>query len=262
MAVREIGVNLFKLQQIMHIGVRRASGFMTIGLKASESPEGVQSALEAGSGIWRYLPADVPLGDAETIRLAYRAWIIECGLRELDQHCAKFCDDAYEILVLTEHHGKPLTEGGVRRITKYKDLTSVTVKLSLLTKEFGIVVDMIDELDSMSKARNALSHNFGQVLPRHCNAAEGLVLTWRALDFFIDDQPLVIPMHVEAGPHEIEGRPARREKLVRLGNRVSLASNDLSEICWTYQEQTDRIAKSIEDHLRGLGIAIPVAPVA
>jgi hypothetical protein len=258
---KEFRIDFLALQRIMHIGVRRAAGFMLLGLSAAENQEVGKAAFDPENNKFRmrYFPELMSKEAIADVQENFKQWVIESGLRELDQHCSIYCDRIYEILVLLEYNNKRIPQIAVDRIRFFQNRTSVGGKLQALGVEFGIVAKYGDHISSMTLARNCLTHNMGRVSHRNANSKEGLMLSWLVMNTFVGEVMLtddMLPYHVEKD-EVMSIRFDVNRRLVKFGEAINLQAHELLEICWNYESQTDQIAKDVEQLVKERGIHVP-----
>jgi hypothetical protein len=110
----EINIDLQKLADIAHVGVRRAVLFMGLGLNAINQPgfrdyQLHKLPLQAGQQSFPvdFFPPDLPDERVATFKQEYSVWIAGCGLRELLEHYALYLDHIHKYgLVVQQATGK------------------------------------------------------------------------------------------------------------------------------------------------------------
>ena len=120
--------------------------------------------------------------------------------------------------------------------------------------------DHFDQLNSLSLARNALTHNAGWVRsPEDCNSAgrDQLEVKWIALDLIAErdgaEEVLAeLPFRVEAG--DVVGiRFTERSLNVPAGTKIVLTHLHLAELCVFYSVIADEVVRGLLAMLRGRG---------
>lgn len=244
---QQVHIDFAKTLDVMGVGVRRATSFMSLGLQVAETDGFPARPLEDDLQ-WHFMPDPLPASALNEAKVNFGEWVIGGALKELDQHCSLFLDAVYKALTLTSFHGRRIDQASITRFENFANETNVAVKLKRVSDEFGIEVKLRDHLAGLSKARNALTHNMGFVSKRHLTSATQLELTWRAMDLVVGGNAHkhpFSPVHVEKGG-EVQMQVVTREKQFALGERVAFTRYDLNEICWNYWDQAVAITKGSE----------------
>ena len=240
-------VNLTGMLEIMGVGARRASAFMALGLRASDSDR-ISSFKIDTNFLYQFM--DDPVSDAVAIevRANFSKWIIGNGLRELDQHFSMFLDELYPAL-LGISNGAKVPDDFDSRMKSFTQVTNSSSKLSKLDNQFRIRSSAIQHISSLSRVRNSFTHNLGRVSERHRNSDAGLLISWQGMELTVGTKVIdgkFEPVHVEAGT-EVSFGFIDRNKLIEIGNVIELSPQELSEICMTYYFQSkELIGKTIE----------------
>lgn len=241
----------------MSVGVRRASAFMALGLRAANESSIDSIQLDTNNHI-SFFPNNVGQDDILNIKSEFASWVIASGLRELDQFLAVFCDELFVALTYLNANGKVLGEKSLNSIKQFKEGTSASGKLNKIREEFGVDSHLSKHFIGFSSARNCLTHHLGFVVPRHCNVARALELTWLGQDMVVGERVIsdsFEPFRVEKG-ESIWIRFPTRSKKFELDSKIILSSRDLSEICFTYDRHSVALVKATEDRARELGIEV------
>lgn len=256
MAHRQVHYDFDTVIDIVGVGVRRASSFMALGLKAASDKSIDSIRLESNFQI-RFFPDQVDNKIITEIKSNFSEWIIGNGLRELDQSLALFADKLFEILLLASPKPVVLTDEILKKISRFSQITNAADKLALIAKKFQVDTTFRSHMASLSLARNALTHNFGFVAPRHCNNEGSLQVTWLGMDLVIGKNAVsgsFEPIAVEKG-ESVAIRFTERKCSFRLGERVSFSPHELHELCLNYQQQAIRLTKAAEEKLKKDGLS-------
>jgi len=161
----------------------------------------------------------------------FRAWIVGNGLRELVETYSQFLDQVYA------HGLEVLSPTDLDRRQHTFEQVSLRDKIQRLRAEMGIDGGFSQHLESLTIARNALTHGTGRVRPRDCTDGGELVITWRGIEcFFTDDDG--VRHRIGDEPPEVrlrdplESVTVDRQRRWKLGQRVELTAFDLTEICY------------------------------
>jgi len=155
-----------------------------------------------------------------------------------------------------EFHKKTITQEAIERIAKFKNQTNVAKKLQTIAEEYGIDTDFRAHMPSMSKARNALTHNMGIVSERHCTHDGELRLTWMGFEMEVGGQVVAgdfEPIQVDAG-QLINLRTNVHSRNIPINTTIELSPHDLHEICLTYWVQAQNIVAVLSAQLGEMGI--------
>jgi hypothetical protein len=246
---QRIVIDFNQLDQVMQMGVRRASAFMKLGLRTAEDESITDITLpSAGPFTWHFFPVPTPPDIVSQMKFDFGHWIIGCALKELDQHCSIFCDQTFRTLTLARFHGSYLTKEVRKRVASFEGETNVAKKLSILSSEFDVFAEGSKYVSGFSTARNALTHNLGRVGERHLLQGE-LKISWKALDFLFngkvaDQSDFNVPRPTDT---DVSVTPVERFKIFRLNEFVEFSQMDLSEICWNYSALAHDIVRGAQE---------------
>ena len=129
--------------------------------------------------------------------------------------------------------------------------------------------DHFGELNSLSLARNALTHNAGVVRsPFDCNndARDALIIQWLAFDMLVtrngeervvDHAPFDTHTLPGDGPVQIGLRFTPRELVVPAGHQIKLTHPQVAELCMFYRILCDKAIDAYRAFLSEKGILRP-----
>ncbi|MEQ9434714.1 hypothetical protein [Hyphomonas sp.] len=257
-----------KTRAIVTTGIRRATAFLSLALHDLDSRNDVRFIVEAPMK-YVFWPDEIPDETLAQVRSEFRAWAIGSCFRELEQFYGRFLDDVGKIIELAEAHGKAV-KVGTNFGKKYRDNTNSASKQKTICEIIGSD-DHFYELNSISLARNCMTHNLGHVRqPRDCNtdAQDALVLKWFAMDLVMtrggEDRVLDGPMNVSDLPGEgaaaVVIKAVTREVRFEPGQRVDLSGQQLSEICFFFAALADKTMSGLMGYLGAK--KIPIGPRA
>lgn len=252
---RNLRISLPEILDVMGMGVRRASSFMSLGLHASSDETVSDLHLDANFQI-QFMPRELPIESVRRTQQDFEHWIIGNGLRELDQFASIFADRVYRARSLVEFNDVPLPGEVVGRIREFEGLTNVAQKFGRLNEQFQINSGLSAHLNGLSNARNALTHNMGIVGRRHCNQANELKITWRGFEIVVGEMVIhggFEPIQVQEG-ELITAQYVNRETTFPLGTSIQLSPHDLHEICLTYQFHAQQVIQQLQQQLQQLGL--------
>lgn len=164
------------------LAIVRAHRLMAYGVNASKSADADYSL----QGFIRYEDDLEPLegGLRISFQEMFQSWTVGNGFRDMLEGLATTLDGVYTVLINCKGHIQGQTPKFIeKKFVRPFMKRGVTEKLDALQRDFGIVVDTTDHLESIVRARNSLTHRFGMVGPEDCDNGEGhLTITWRSLD--------------------------------------------------------------------------------
>jgi hypothetical protein len=250
-----VNLNLNRVLNIVGLGVRRAYSFMALGVRVTRDETLNSVVLDTNFAI-HFMPQNLSLETVREVQKNFGAWIVGNGLRELDQATSLFADRVFEVRTLAGFHGRQINQAAIDNIANFENRTNVAEKLSVIAQQFGIDSDLRAHMPGLSKARNALTHNWGVVGVRHCTHDRELRLSWLGLEMSVGDK--VIPVdfeqfRVEQGERLVV-RTLVRERTIPINMLIDLSPYDLSEICLTYWSQAQKIIAELGRQIRELGI--------
>ena len=269
---REITIDTNGLQDIALRGVRRATAFLGLGLKALADGPPKSVTVESGFRI-QWFPDPLPDAVAAEIAHEYETWLVGSALKELDLFFSMFLDEVWDWLKLAESHGKPLTADH-KPDASFRAKTKVSEKLKLVEAAIGVSSSWSAYFDGYSVARNCLTHNAGVLRLRDCNLDGALELKWRGPDVVVKSptEEVVLnsrgemPTQVFGPDAEASFRMTERTHRVEVGKPIQLSRFDLSEMCFSYQLAASDVINGFVATLRDKGIVAkeaseqPVAP--
>jgi hypothetical protein len=190
------------------------------------------------------LPWAINEEEVAGIKADFRDWIVGNGFRELDQGLNLFLTGLHSLAmqVLTAL-GKIEAKQAEQGQKKFDQQTNTARKANDLATLFKCSIAQLTYLDSLSKARNSLTHSFGIVLQRHCNQAGKLTVSWLGVDFVFetaaskisirpqDFKPFTTSAETTVGIQFVD-----RAKSFGLNEHITFEPIDLAEFCWMYGE--------------------------
>lgn len=166
------------------------------------------------------------------MRYEYTAWVIGHALADISEAIATFLNE----LVRLEPRIFECTE----RHERFERL-GLDLKLGALPA-LVLAPDYRSAVESVTKARNCLTHRHGVVADRDCNVAGELVLTWRGIKLSRVQSPTPVevdPAHrgpvMERDGDAVQILITSVERRFSLGSRVALDPYDLCTLAWCIQ---------------------------
>lgn len=260
---REIGIDLDKIVDVAHLGVRRASVFMGLGVNAALDPEFKQYQLTHITKL-QLVSDNVDLKTVGHFKEEFKTWIEGNGLRELLETFSVFLDRIYEAALLLSISKDKVDLAVVAAKGKSFNRRGFPDKLDILRANYAVGPKHADYLLSINQARNCLSHRCGIVGHEDVDKSGKLRVAWLAMDIYaktpfgerhslIDIPPGGLPLP-DGGTVWIQ--LVEREKLFDSGTPLRLSTRDLAEICWFFQNEAITTGQSVIVHARANGVKI------
>lgn len=255
---QSVHIDFKKLLEVAYVGVRRAAGFMTLGLRAATDPSITSLNLVSNFSL-RFFPEDPGESVIRETQRHYSEWIIGNGLRELEQYFSAFVDELYLVLCLIDSNQKAVAFGDIsKRSKRFNDDTNLASKLDRIAAEFNVRSSCAEHFSNISRARNVLTHNLGIVSERHQNSPNGFRMTWRSMDMRVGDKVISQPFEsfrVEKD-EVIALVVVDRERTFPVGTSFTLTSHDLSEICMMFSTQASELVNAAQAQAVASGIIV------
>lgn len=267
---RELRIDFDEMRELVDVSIRRASAFLRFGLDDLDQRDGGDFTLAAGSR-YAFWPKDIEKGVRDTVRTEFRSWLIGSCLRELDQHYSLFLDYVWFAIEVVELKGRVPAEHKFDKSFARK--TNVAEKHRQIAAKLN-VEDNYEELNSLSLARNSLTHNAGFVRsPVDCNnpARDKLEIKWLAFDFFasrggeeiqIKEMPFDVEQLPGSGEVTISIKFAQRILAVTAKERIVLGLQELAELCLFYKSLSERVYEALLRIYRSAGLLPSSSPEA
>ncbi len=259
----ELKLDLRGMLEIANVGVRRTAAFLKIGDKIQEFELPDDFAINGGVA-YNFWPNPLPADIKETLRNEFQSWIIGSCLKELEQHFSLFLDRAWHVVGLADLHGsaKP-SSFMIKPDEKFSGDTNSASKAEKFSAKTGIELDL-ECLQSLSKARNALTHGLGRVQQRQVNTDNNsLQILWIGTDLvLIDGEKEIIYSDKPVDTYQVkseDGAPLeiRRKKRIKefaLGERIQFSQHELAEICMFYSQQAVKVHNDLIKYFEVKGL--------
>jgi hypothetical protein len=140
----------------------------------------------------------------------------------------------------------------------------VPKKLDILKSRFGVSVGEADSIKSLYEARNCLTHDIGEVLPKRCTDGGKFRITWKALEVSVKgdetgiEQPIVALIgKATREPTSIFAKVVQRERNLSAHERLVFSQQDLWEICFFFSSHAiPSMLKAVVGFLEELGVRV------
>jgi len=254
-----ITINYNNILNTAEKGVQRAAIFLGLGINASRNPD-VTHGLQEHT-LLQFTPDGLDANVVGSYKEEFTKWIIRNGLRELQETFNIFLDQIYEATLKIS-----VSIGNIDQ-TEKRDLISefreaaFKDKFHKLIKNFDIKCDNPDYLYTINSARNALTHNLGQVRAKDCNSNKCLNVKWLGLDLVAIEgnkttnlgRKISKPFLFKEDGY-IGIKPSVRQKRFKVGEYVDFSAEELTEICLTFKNQAYSINNSAIEYAKSMGI--------
>lgn len=245
-------IDIAKLSDIAHVGVRRSALFMGLGLNAAHRDDFNDYELHkipiVPGQTWLpmdFFPRGLPPARVNEFKAEFATWIVACGFRELLEHYALFLDHIHKYcLTIFQIRGKLGGLDPKKAHTEFHRRLGIPDKLDKLNSRFSVAPIDSDSIKQLYEARNCLTHDHSTVIPKRCDANGQFVLTWTAVDAIARgensgaERPAVeLIGKTTDEPMIIEMRVVRRERKFASGSKLALSQQDLSEICFFFMQR-------------------------
>jgi hypothetical protein len=238
-------IDFSELKDFAHKGVRRAVIFMGLGLNAAHREDFLDyelSKIPLSTGERRFpiefFPEALPAERVNYFKTEFARWIKDCCLCALLEHHALFLDKLHlHALIVYWSLGKLAETDDPEKLHNKFRHDGIPGKHKQLRKRFGIDPTHGATIDRLYEARNALTHDFGVVLPKRCDANGNFVLPWPKFNFIGIGNELgkETPLAAMIGEPTAEEttvalRVGQRETTYKAGECIEARMEDLEEV--------------------------------
>lgn len=264
--ISNINIDIAAMREVVELAIRRASAFVRFGLDDLDAWDGGNFNLTS-SIVYQFWPEEITADFRDAAREEYRAWLVGSCLRELDLFYGLFLDKLWFAIEVGELHGSRVRSDHMFD-PKFARKTNVAAKQCAVAVKLGIA-DHFSELNSLSLARNALTHHAGIVRsPFDCNndARDSLIIQWLAFDMLVsrDGEERVVN-HTPFDTHTLPGdgpvkvclRFTPREFVVPAGHQIKLTHSQIAELSMFYRILCDKAIAGYVSFLEEKGILPP-----
>ena len=260
---RTMHVDIEEMREIMSLAARRVSAFVHFGL--DELYERGGGDLNLTSDIqYKFWDDEITKENRDAARETYQTWLVGSCLKELDLFYGLFLDKLWFAIEVAELHGTtvPLDHKFDQEFAK---MTNIANKQRKVAARFE-AADHHDVLNSLSLARNALSHHTGIVRsPRDCNnvTRDTLTIKWMAFDILANrdgEERVVVQNPFDThtmpgdGPVKMSMHYTHRELAVPAGNQIKLTKPQIAELCMFYKILCDKTIEGLVSFLKEKGL--------
>lgn len=133
------------------------------------------------------VPALESTADLERFRERYQIWVVRNGLRDLVAAMEAFLNSMHTLLVDAQRHLGVFGRQKVRDLVREFERFGVSKKLRAMHRHFGLETNLLAYVDSLTSARNCITHRHGIVGTADCDASGALYLRWLGVDATISE---------------------------------------------------------------------------
>lgn len=251
-------IDITKLQKVFNVAVNRAAWFTAIGLnRTKEALTSEDLVLESS-----YLRFQVPTSaNLDETKQNFQQWILLNGLREIFQGFERSLDIAYEWLLLLKVDKRETTPKEAKASLKSFRRTGVSNKLTRLSTEFSIKGASFSKIQTISKARNCITHRGAMVGETDVESeTKQLVLKWDYAKLYVlqEDGTEIdfVPGIQIQGPAKVMMNIQEKVKTFKVGDRLEISIDDLNEMIFTIKIEGQNIISSINTIFKNSGINV------
>lgn len=189
-------------------------------------------------------PRDLTPEQMEAFRADYRAWVVGNGIQELVAALEPLLDTLHAVIAHGVLSLKKMHARDVKKACRQFEQLGLASKLEKLKNLYGVDADLSGHYETLTKARNCLTHRGGIVADKDCNAEGRLRITWLGFDSSITEgsgREHVLTLDtigpIDSSKFEGEGNPKLNiswtDRAVEFfpGERIYVSPRQLQEIC-------------------------------
>ncbi|HZX35852.1 MAG TPA: hypothetical protein VFF54_05115 [Thermodesulfobacteriota bacterium] len=262
--MEDITIDINKVKDIAHRGIRRTSAFMGLGVNAARDEQFKKYQLSDSA--FSIISDKLDDKSIAHIKEEFEKWVISNGLTEIVESFCLFLDEVHRSCLLMATNKERIVSNDARKFGINFKKVGVEDKLKTLKNRFSVTSDKEKYLGSINQARNCITHRKGMVGTEDLRGEESFRLIWWAVDICIETpngEKYTIP---EGGLLLQDGGSLRvhfKERIIeyKLGDIVNLSPKELSEICFLVYSATHDIARSVDEYAKKIGVNIVVTEV-
>lgn len=263
----QVSLDYAAAREIVYLAVRRSAAFLGFGINAARD-ERLKDFTLSREIEMQFLPATLNEQQVADSKHDFEQWVIANGLRELTEGFSVFLDRLFENSIIASMNGQPVTPELQARTADFKN-KGLPGKQQRLREDFGIKSEFSASLKSLYEARNCLSHERGIVSPTWYNTADGLEISWRAMELLVvrdDGSEQLVELKKGApaieGPGTVALRAITRTRKFKAGNVVTLSVKELAEICAFVYLAADSFVFPAIAYAKTKGVVISSGPTS
>jgi|GEM_PF-3212965 len=252
MAKQVHNIDFGKLKEFGNVGIRRAAIFLGLGMNAVHRDDFLDYQLnKIPSAIGRprfpmeFFPDNLPPERVREFKREFGRWIQDCCLCDLLEHHALLLDRMHlDALVLFQSLSKLAEIEDPEKLHNSFRQIGIPGKHKELRDRLGLVLPHSDAIDQLYEARNALTHDFGVVLPKRKAPDREIVLTWPTFQIYGvgretgTETPIAdmigVPTKEET---DINLRIGSEQRTFKVGERIQIGLDELEGILFFFAQR-------------------------
>lgn len=270
MAKQIHNIDFGKLREFGGVGIRRAAIFVGLGMNAVHREDFLDYQLNkipSATGGTRFpiefFPSDLPPERVKEFKREFGRWIQDCCLCDLLEHHALLLDRMHlDALVAFKSLSKLTVKDDAEKLHNSFRHLGIPGKHKELGDRFGLVLPDSNAIDQLYEARNALTHDFGVVLPKRNDPDRTIVLTWPTFTIYGVgresgvETPIADMMGVPTKEEtDINLRIGSEQRTFKVGERIEIGLDELEAILLFFKTRAVPGAlNSFASFLRGQGL--------
>lgn len=261
-----VTINFSEMSGVVDLAIRRVSAFYRFGLDELDLRDGGDFQI-ASKMVYSFWPQQITDEHREEAKREYKAWLVGNCLRELDQFYKLFQDKVWRALELSQLHEETVKVNHALD-GSFAKKTNVAAKQEMIAQKLSIE-SFVEELNSLSLARNCLTHNAGLVrAPNDCNDENRTVLTVKWLGFDVSVTRGGATIKAETMPIDLRALPGEgeaefvihyspRQLSFDAQQKISIPKDVVAELCMFYKVLCDKVMVGLRDEFIKKGIIRP-----
>jgi hypothetical protein len=252
----QIEINLDRIAAVAHLGIRRASIFMGLGVNSSKREDFKSYKLEDNFN-FDVVGRDLNDEEIQKAKEHFRIWIISNSLREVIESLSIALDGLYlaSKLIAERMNGIQMK----KEAAKIQRVTSVSYKLEEI-KKIGIDIGLIEHFKSLSQVRNCLAHRRGVVGSEDCEDGKTLRIKWRSFKVKLVGEGWEgsVEDYINVSLPTAASVVVAHEDTVRefkVGQVIQLSERDLNEILYMAHGTVGSVCKAIHQFAKAREVA-------
>lgn len=185
-------IDLDDLTEFAHLGIRRGVVFLGLGLNAAYREDFLDYELsrlpveaDVDQHYIEFIPDSLPIERVSHFKVEFGKWVKSCCLRDMLEHHAVLLDKIHlHALVVAQSRGEIRRDDDPETLHSRFRYEGIPGKHKILRTRFAISPTYSGTVDQLYEVRNALTHDFGILLPKRCDSEGNFVLRWPKFDFF------------------------------------------------------------------------------
>lgn len=271
MTTHQHHIDLSKLKEFGEKGVRRGAIFLGLGLNAANKKDFLDYELKkvpSPDGKVRFpiefFPEQLPAERVEHFKAEFARWIQDCCLCDLLEHHALFLDQIHLHGLVVLKSKKALPEGldQEKAHNQFRQL-GIPGKHKVLKDRFGVAPTHSGATDKLYEARNALTHDFGYLVPKRCDEKGEFILQWPKFHIFGvgkdsgEEFALADMMGVPTKEDMVISlRVAMEESKYKMGERINLSVEDLESVLnFFHSFAIPETLQAFADYAKAMGVS-------